>query len=666
MTASERADEELHEQALAGDRQARDELKARLESHLYDLGLRISIDPVVATQATRAAVERVLACEKRGGLSFYAWCLATARDETLERIRSRGGASDDTRTALSPVDAAFSRIDATAGGDDELNGWVWQAARSQRPRDYSLLDLAIRRGLSADEIADATDMSHSGIYAILGRLRGLFEETFTSTLLYHRGREACPEVAALSAQHQGLGPSLRREIARHVEGCNACRQTRRSFPSPADQLASFTLVPAPAGLWQEDAGMAAAEPDDSLQPALTLAATAASAGDAANGGSPSPEVAAEPLALSEESDAQELAPDAEAQEPEQVPVLSDATAPEEDAAAAAAPASAVSTDDFPLAASTDLTLAVEDQTEAVSASAEGAEQAEATPARRAGRRAAAAGAAARAAEEQRLHFDRDPFLMGMGSGAPPRRPWDKLKGWFQDQGPARISLTVLFGGALILAIYLGLAFGASIEGGSDGSAGGGLAAIPTTTPGVRQIGCGSGSYNLDQGNSYTLSFDPNALPGFQISNVGVLPKSEGAIARALEAKASAALTLEVQAVPFGGTAGRTDEYVIDVTFGKPGEQEIHALCTVLVRAPAATAGPTTPTAAPTSAPTSTPRPAAPSGPAPTQPPPTQAPPTAIPVTPSPTYNPAIPTFTPKPPATNTPPPTATPTPLPSI
>jgi hypothetical protein len=408
--------------------------------------------------------------------------------------------------------------------------------------------------------------------------------------------------------------------------------------------------------------------EEKLQAVLPIAGTAAAV-EAANGGSPSAAEAAGPVDTAAEPEAL-AAPPIEEAEPEAVPVLTDAT-PLDEPAADGVPVPEVpasrNAGEFALASSTDLTLAVDEATASGSDLAdEGSrDEVEATPARRAGRRAAAAGAAARAAEEQRLHFDRDPFLMGMGSGAPPRRPWDKLKGWFQDQGPARLSLTVLFGGALILAVYLGLAFGASIEGGSDGSAGGGLAALPTTTPGVRQIGCGSGAYSLDQGNSYTLSFDANALPGFQISNVGVLPKSEGAAARAVEAKASGALTLEVRALPFGGTAGRTDEYILDVTFAKPGEQEIHPECIVLIRAPAPTAGPASPTALASSpTPTATPRPAAPpAGAAPTQPAPTQEPPTAIPVTPSPTYNPTIPTFTPKPPATNTPVPTATPTPF---
>ena len=166
----------------------------------------------------------------------------------------------------------------------ELAGWVWQAARSQRPRDYSLLDLSVRRGLPADEIAEATEMSHSGIYAILGRLRGFFEETFTSTLLYYRGREACPELSKIAGQGT-LGPAVRRDIARHVETCGACRQSRRKYPSPADLLAAFTLIPVPDSL-REAVASAAPTRDD----------VAAEAGQEAEGAGRSTLQAALPLA----------------------------------------------------------------------------------------------------------------------------------------------------------------------------------------------------------------------------------------------------------------------------------------------------------------------------------------------------------------------------------
>src|SRR5581483_53796 len=275
MTADERTDEELRRLAGGGDAEAFQALKDRHFDNLYDFAVRISLDPALAAQAAGAAFDRVLASPP-GSLPLATALLAAARDEALERMRGRGrsdDSADEPRAPISPVDPMFSRAE---GVDPELAGWAWQAARAQRPRDYSLLDLSVRRGVPADEIAEATDMSHSGIYAILGRLRGAFEESFTSTLLYHRGREACDDLDALIRGQGAPGPALRREIARHVEGCADCRRTRRAFPSPADLLAAFLPVPpsTPAA-----PGATAAE---ALQASLPLASAAAADAPAAD------------------------------------------------------------------------------------------------------------------------------------------------------------------------------------------------------------------------------------------------------------------------------------------------------------------------------------------------------------------------------------------------
>ena len=693
MTANERSDDELHQQAIAGDREAQDELKSRLLEPLYDFAIRISLDPAVAETATIAALDKLLTDGRRAGMSLNAWGLATVRDETLERLRTRGGAAGDPRGSLSPVDSAFSALSPpdAARTDPELAGWVWQAARSQRPRDYSLLDLAVRRGLSADEIADATDMSHSGIYAILGRLRGLFEETFTSTLLYHRGREACLEVASLATQHAGLGPALRREIARHVEGCTACRQTRRSFPSPAELLAAFQPIEPPQGLPITEA--AAESAGDELQVALPLTGIAVdqlegerdALADAVSTEEPSG--AAESAGVELEGDADQAGVEeaegiavnvsaaSDGLEAVELPDHANVADGEEEQEAVEEPGVR---EEAPVARSADLTLAMdagledierrpqeegagggEIEVDAVAPEPVGpgeeAEEREPEPERRPSRRrapvAAAAGTGSARAAEERLRFERDRYLRGMDAAGPPRRPWDGIVAWFGEQGPARISLTVLFVAALGLAVYLGLALGDSIEGGSDGSAGGGLGALPTTTPGIHQIACGSGTYTIDQGNTYTLAFDSSALPGYQISKIGVLPVSAGAAAQAVQAKMVSPLTVEVEALRLPGAAGRTDEYRMEVAFSKQGTADVTSQCTVLVRAPAATATPqVSPTSAPSATPSPSPRPAATQAPAATQVPPSATP---IPVTPSPTYNPTIPTFTPTPPPTST-------------
>jgi DNA-directed RNA polymerase specialized sigma24 family protein len=717
MTANERSDEELYQLAGGGDAEAETELRDRHLLPLYDFALRVSLDPAVAEAATLAALARLSSDPRPGSLAISAWLLSATRDEALERLRTRSGDNNgDARTPLSPVDVMFSALPEGSAADSELAGWAWQSARAQRPRDYSLLDFSIRRGMSADEIAEATDMSHSGIYAILGRLRGFFEEAFASTLLYHRGREACPDLAAIADGHATLGPAVRREIARHVEGCAACRQTRRSFPSPAELLAAFVSIPAPAALAgavaldaaaaTTEAGTEAGAEDTSatLQAALPLGAAvmgAAAAGVVAEGleaSSAEGEPEEPPLPASEtDAAAEDLASEdvAEVVEPEDEAAVEsiapetaelDATldaagigpdlhegpedAPALDATIAAPVADGMDAgkadEDYePEAAPPDEDAAIvaeyapEDEEEALEPD-EGEEEdegaAEAASAA-AGLPVLAGTLAVDAAQDSRfdrLRFAGGRIFGGRGGGPPPGRPWDRLRDWFGEQGPARLSLFVLLAAAVGLAAYLGLALGNSIENVGGGKATG-LAALPTSTPGIRQIVCGSGPSTVDQGSKIRLDFDKDALPGYQIgTNLGIQPVSTNASAQSVEVKAALPLSVEFEARALPGTPGRTDEYRLLVTFTKSGERDIRSECTILVRAPSATVTPAVPTGTPSPTPTltSTPRPAVATAVAPTD---TPLPATATPITPT-----VTPTRTP----TATPTRTATPIVLP--
>ncbi|HEY7269349.1 MAG TPA: hypothetical protein VH951_05950 [Dehalococcoidia bacterium] len=718
MTANERSDEELHQLAIGGDAEAETELRNRFAPSLYDFALRVSLDPAVAEASIRAAFERPLD-ERPASLTLSTWFLSLVRDDILERMRDRGrgGDSADARTALSPVDPAFSTLaDGSPGaGDTELGGWVWQAARAQRPRDYSLLDLSVRRGLSADEIAEAADMSHSGIYAILGRLRGFFEEAFAATLLYNRGRDGCPELAAIAQAHPALGPAGRREIGRHVEGCTACRQTRRSFPSPAEMLAAFVPVEAPQGVAPAPAAAEPAaieqpaaelEPDSPLQTALPLAA--------AGLGAEAEVVLADqllappeaPAAIGEPTTEAEIEAPTETQdEPEGLVDEAGAIAAEErgevesgrEAAAVAELPPAVETESGEgevLEAAPAAAAPSPFEFEEISASAETIafapevteEQAvtdeeefedvaedeeedvyddQAVPERGlvgadAGLPILAAPVAVDAAQDgaiidERIRFARDRYLSGRGGGLPPRRPWDRARDWFDGQDRTRMLFTGLVIIAGALAVYFGLAIGNSIEGGNGTASGDSLAALPTSTPGIRQIVCGAGPSTVDQGSKVRLDFDKNALPGYQIStNLGIQPTSPTASAQSVNANVVPPLSVEFEAKTIAGTSNRSDEYHLLVTFTKAGERDIRSDCTIVVRAPSL-ASTAVPTAQATIAATAT---------ATTRPASTAAPATAIPPTDTPAPATATPTVASTSTPTRTPTATATRTPTP--
>src|SRR6185369_3395289 len=100
-------------------------------------------------------------------LNFRSFLLGQVRDAALETLRQRGRVDaepDAAPTPLSPSDDMF--VQTQDPSVHELALWAWQASRGQRPRDYSLLDLAIRRGLPSEEVAEIAGLSRTGIYSV--------------------------------------------------------------------------------------------------------------------------------------------------------------------------------------------------------------------------------------------------------------------------------------------------------------------------------------------------------------------------------------------------------------------------------------------------------------------------------------------------------------------
>jgi DNA-directed RNA polymerase specialized sigma24 family protein len=700
-----RPDEQLADLASQGDAAAAESLAQRYLASLFDFAIRASLDQAVAQSVVEATLARSVAeQEKRPPqLSFRAWLFGLVRDEALEGVRQRArpdAAPDEETTALSSIDDRFIRLD---GGsyDREVALWAWQAARSQRPRDYSLLDLVLRRHIDAADVADIAALSRSGIYAVLGRLRGAFEESFATSALYFR-RGHCPELDEIVSQEPSLAPALRREIGRHADGCDLCRRTRAGLPSAADVLSALLNVDLPAGFAErlviaaataapdlDTAAAVPAEEEEQPAPGLVAGAAAAVAGIAtpallepdspAIGDAGEAEATieaeeeiltpAEPLdeplideqsletvtedeietaeeaALDEESAGEVPAEDEE--EPEAplhaagvqaagAPLFDDEVAPQEPGAAP------------PLEEPPEMYEEPGEQEAPVSGYEEQVEDAE-EPEEAGVALVPASATAVATVPGASLPVDR-----GVGGGFPPRRPPVAQGGrWFDRRGPRRLLTIAAVLLVSAIAGYIGIAVGDSLQGGGSSVSGTG-GPLPTRSPGIRQVACGTAPINMDQGSRADLTFDAAALPNYQIANVAVRPVSIGTSALAVDAKAQQGLSVLFEALPVGGPPGQIDEYDLAVTFAR-GEERTLAQCRIRVAAVG-------PTATATPAPTQTPTPR----PLPTFTPVVVATPTATPEPPTPTPTLEPPTATPTPTATSTPtatgtPPTSTPT-----
>ena len=149
--------------------------------------------------------------------------------------------------------------------------------------------------------------------------------------------------------------------------------------------------------------------------------------------------------------------------------------------------------------------------------------------------------------------------------------------------------TWALGGVMtVVAIYLAIAIGQSIQGG-----GGDAGAVPlqsTASAGATQTGqvieCGSGPIVLDHGTESVVSFDPRALDGFTIGGLTVTPNSQAASATGLRATAEGTQGIKFQAAKVQSTANRTDQYLLRVSWRK-GNEVATSECPVSVRISAA-------------------------------------------------------------------------------
>jgi DNA-directed RNA polymerase specialized sigma24 family protein len=609
MNFRDQSDDALLESIADGDAWAGEALVQRHLSSIFDFCLRLTLDSRLAAEASRAVFREVLSRPLDGPptMSPRVWLFALAREAGLDGLRERPRTGDES-SALSATDPRLLRIasGSALAGDPDLALWAWQAARGQRPRDYSLLDLSVRRGLSPEEVAEAASMSRSGIFSVLGRLRGSFEEAFTASLLYNRGSEACGELARLLEDDQPLTPSLRREVSRHGEACQACRRTRSAYPSPADLLAELLEVEAALDLASSIVSQSAA------------AAGALATGAAPQGVQPSLEddISSMPLiAAFGRDDAppevlDEIEPDDEAASlgPAHDPDAEDLTPPPEEVEYE------VSDE---VAQDPDWPVQPEDAEPPVGAGP-----------------VAASG-------YERLLSQRDRYL---GRSGPPRRPrGPRLGGASGGRDRFRIGFAVLVGLLTVAAVYVGLAFGSSIQGGGAATSSGALV-LPTGTPGIQEIACGSGPIAVEQGSSTALTFDASVLPGYQLTEISVHPISPLAAVERVQARKENAMRVAVSVSPAASVTAREDEYGLRVLFNRDDERVVSE-CRLIVRVPATTPTPTSTPVPPTATPTIQPTPQ-----------PTVAP-TATPTPPPPT-----PTETSTPTVTPTSTPTRTPTP----
>ncbi|MFD3487496.1 hypothetical protein [Streptomyces sp. NPDC058665] len=183
-----------------------------------------------------------------------AWLYSLARWACLRRLgeqrASRPGAHTGRRgpdpaegghkdSALPPEVAARRRR--------ELALLAWPEAAGTTPEQREALELAVRHGLGARDVAAVLSMEQLPARELLNSAACEVERTRAALAVVETGN--CPAVAQLTGDDQVLlSAALRRELVRHVDDCPRCRRAaeRAAAAGPWPGSAAATRAARPA------------------------------------------------------------------------------------------------------------------------------------------------------------------------------------------------------------------------------------------------------------------------------------------------------------------------------------------------------------------------------------------------------------------------------------
>lgn len=633
----QRSDEDLALEFSQGDHDAGAALAQRYVAGIYDFAIRATLDPAAAQAATVNVLRRVGEefDSRPDALNVGSWIFGITRDESLNSLhqpsQSDAPSEDSRADTLSVLDPRFLQTDLPAS-QAQATSWAWQAVRSQRPRDYSILDLLLRRQLTPEEVAEVAALFHNGVYAVLGRLRGVFEETYAAAALFEIGREACLELDELVSQQESIGPAARRAVGRHIEGCEHCRETRQGLPPAADLFASLRNVDLPQKVVEQLRSALFATPQTSEVPEPVTAETepsdtviVASDGEAATSASddeadatlnaddeaeaPGDEAglaAAAPMFASGSQQTGEVEPG----EPPSAAPVSDEFTSEPMSTAGSEQADDIEIEpgeaqieapDMGEPPDADRQATFEDSVAGQPAELESEQHPDGLDQTVTDADAKSSGDDLERARAELLAADQDveptepvpapvpvpvpvdaallvtspepdgPDWQG-GRGSPPEGPRPPDMGSSEDKQRKRYLLYAAVAAVTLFAAYLGLAVGDSLQ-----SSGPTLPPLPAPDGSLQSRVCSTVPVRLDMGTSLNLNF-PEAPGGYDISNIAV----SGGSVENINTLAQADQSVLFIAKSLPSSTGQNEEYQLGVTFAR-GNQTVEIPCRVIVQ-----------------------------------------------------------------------------------
>jgi len=246
------SDAELANRLKAGDTDALGQLYERHVRGIHDYLARFTRDPAAAEDLTHSTFLR--AWEGRSALrdpsKVRAWLYATAHHLALNHV-TRGPAAEamDEEAAGRVADPARGpEAEAIAREAAEL---VWSAASSLEARQYAVLDLSVRQGLSTREIADVLGVPVAHAAVLVNRGREALGNA-VRYLLVARRRDHCRRLAELvPAGVRVLTAQERSAVDHHMRRCENCRELGLRLTAPAQLLGALLPLPVPLALAEQ-------------------------------------------------------------------------------------------------------------------------------------------------------------------------------------------------------------------------------------------------------------------------------------------------------------------------------------------------------------------------------------------------------------------------------
>lgn len=180
----------------------------------------------------------ITAASRAGGLReperLRSWLYAVARNECLRILRTKKGTSalDEAPDVSDDSADVGDRVERT-----ELRALFEAATDGLNPGEREVIELQLRQGLEAGEVAAVLGVSRNHAHSLLSRARAQLEACLGVLLVGRAGSDECDELGALLTGWDGrLTVLLRKRVHRHIEQCGTCTARRAFELSPAALL----------------------------------------------------------------------------------------------------------------------------------------------------------------------------------------------------------------------------------------------------------------------------------------------------------------------------------------------------------------------------------------------------------------------------------------------